>query len=41
MAAHANAIVQLDKVGQEMIDADHYAKETIRVRLIDRRSIIV
>ncbi len=32
VAAHSNAIVQLDKVGQEMIDSDHYAKETIRVR---------
>ena len=31
VAAHSNAIVQLDKIGQEMIDADHYAQETIRV----------
>ncbi len=33
VAAHANAIVSLDKVGEEMINADHYAKVTIRERL--------
>ncbi len=32
VAAHANAITNLDKVGEEMIEADHYAKETIRVK---------
>ena len=31
VAAHANAIVELDKTGNEMIEQNHFASETIRV----------
>jgi len=33
VAAHANAIQQLDETGNEMIDEEHFASETIKERL--------
>lgn len=33
MAAHANAVEDLDKTGYEMINYQHFASETIKDRL--------